>query len=157
MSTDSSLILCNHQQQFLHQISFLPKRTPHPLQRHGRTTLKPKIFTPTMMKFWKKSFILTLPLQLASPKLHNDDVQLRLRHLFMKIKRSLVLTLPLPISSHMLMLFIALINAYLRLHQLARLSPRTVLPHGRARSQARLLSSVQKFTCLKSPLTRFQF
>jgi hypothetical protein len=101
--------------------------------------------------------MLTLPLQLAYRKLRNDAVQLRLHHLFMMTKRSLVLTLPLHTSSHMLMSFIALVNAYLHLHQLAPLSPRTALLRGRARAQARLLSSVPKFTCPKSPLTRFEF
>ncbi len=122
----------------------------------NETTPKPKIFTPTMMKFWKRSFILTLPLQLK-PKLRNDTVQLRLHHLSIMTKRSIVLTLPLHISSHMLMSFIALVNAYLRLHQLTPLSPRTALPRGHAHAQARLLLSVQNFTCPKSPLTRFQF
>ncbi len=67
-----------------------------------------------------------------------------------------LLTLPLLINSHMLMLLIALVNAYLLLHH-AHLSPRTAWPRGRARAQAPSPSSVQNFTCHKSPLTRFQF
>ena len=71
-------------------------------------------------------------------------------------RRSLVLTLPLLISSHMLMLLIALVNVYRLLHH-AHLSPQTVLPRERARAQIRFPWSVQNFICPKSPLTRFQF
>jgi hypothetical protein len=121
--------------------------TPPPVAQQNEAQLEN--FTPTKMKFWKRSLILTLPLQLPYRKLSNDAVQLCLHHLFMMTKRSLVLTLPLHIISHMLMSFIALVNAYLCLHQLAHLSPRTALLRGRARAQARLHSSVQKFTCPK--------
>ena len=97
MSTDSNLILCNLRQQFLRQISSQHKETPHPLQ-HSNKTSNSKIFTPTKTKFWKRSLILTLPLQLALPKRCRDAVQLPFHHLSIMIKRSLVLTLPLLIS-----------------------------------------------------------
>jgi hypothetical protein len=156
MLTDSSLILCSHHRQFLRQISSRNKKLPHPLQCSNKIKPNSKIFTPRKMKFWKRSVILTLPLPLALPKLCSDAVRLHLHHLSTITKRSIVLTLPLLISSHMLRLLIALVNAYLLLRH-AHLSPRTASPPGRACAQARSPSSVQNFTCPKSPLTRFQF
>ena len=155
MSTDSNLTLCNRHRQFPHLIFFLRKRSPHPL-RYKNQTSNSKIFTPTTMKFLKRSPILTLPLQFKLLQLCHDAALHQLRHLFSITKRSLVLTLPLLISSHMLMLLIALVNAYHLLHH-AHLSPRTASPRGRARAQVRSPLSVQNFTCPKSPLTRFQF
>ncbi len=73
------------------------------------------------MKFWTRSLILTLPLQLALPKLCRNAEQLPLLHLSMMTKRSIVLTLPLLISSHMLRL-LTLVDAYLLLHH-AHLHP----------------------------------
>ncbi len=144
MSTDSNLILCNHHQQFLRQISSLHKKLPHPLQYSSKTS-NSKSFTPTTTKFLKRSLTPTLPLQLATPKLCLDAGQLPLHHLSM-MTRSIVLTLPLLISSHMLKL-LTLVDALLRLRH-ARHPPRTASPHEHARAQAHNWN-VQNFTCPK--------
>ena len=156
MSTDSNLILCNRHRQFPHPIFFLHKKSPHPLRYKSETMPNSKIFTPTTMKFLKRSLMLTLPLLLNLPTLYHVAEQHQLHHLFTMTWRSIVLPLPLLINSHMLMLLIALVNAYLLLRH-AHLSPRTASPRGRARALVPSRLSIQNFTCPKSPLTRFQF
>ncbi len=151
MSTDSNLILCNHRQRFLRQISSLHRKLPHPLQC-GKTS-NSKIFTLTKTKFLKRSLILTLPLLLTTPQLYHGVGLLPL-HLWFTMTRSIVLTLPLLISSHMLKL-LTLVDVYLRLHH-AHHPPRTASPRGHACAQT-LNWNVQNFTCPKLPLTRFQF
>ncbi len=144
MSTDSNLILCNRHRQFPHPIFFLHKKPPHPLLCKHETMPNSKIFTPTTMKFLKKSIMLTLPLLLELPKFCHVAEQHPLRHLFTMTKRSIVLTLPLLISSHMLMLLIVPVNAFLLLHP-----PQTVSHRGRARPQARPHWSVPNLSCPK--------
>ena len=153
MSTDSNLILCNCQRQFPHPTFFLHKKSPHPLRYNSETIHNSKIFTPTTMKFLKRSLMLTLPLLLVLPPLCHIAVLHQLRHLFTMTRRSIVLTLPLLISSHMLMSLIVLVNVFLLLLRLQQ----TMLPRERARAQARSPLSVPNLLCPKSHLTRFQF
>ncbi len=152
MSTDLNLILCNRHRQFPRPISFLHKKSPHPLRYQSKTMPNSKIFTPTTMKFLKRSLILTLPLLRKLSTLCHVAEQHQLRHLFTMPRRSIVLTLPPLISSHMLMSLIVHVNAFLLLPLLL-----TVLPRGRARAQARSSLSVPSLSSPKSPLTRFQF
>ena len=152
MSTDSNLILCNRPQQFLRQIFSLHKKLPHPPHYSSKTS-NSKNFTPTTMRFLKKSLTLTLPLQFATPKLCLDDEQFPLHHLSM-MNRSMVLTLPLLIGSHTLKL-LTLVDACLRPRHV-RHPPQTASRRGRARTQAHNWN-VQNFTCPKSTLTLFQF
>ncbi len=152
MSTDSNLILCTRHRRFPHPTFFLHKKPPHPLRYQNKMMPNSKIFTPTTMKFLKRSLILTLPLLFVLPPLCHVAALHRLRHLFMITKRLIGLTLPLLLSSHMLMSLIVHVHAFL----LLRL-PLKALPRGRARALARLPLTVPSLSCPKSPLTRFQF
>ena len=152
MSTDSNLILCNRHRQFPPPTFFLHNKPPHPLRYKNKMMPNSKIFTPTTMKFLKRSLILTLPLLFALPQLCHVAALHRIRHLLTITKRLLGLTLPLLISSHTLMSLIVHVHAF----PLLRL-PLKALPRVHARALARLPLSVPSLSCHKSPLTRFHF